>query len=266
MNADSAAVFAAALTGDRAAGQGQRVRVNAPAAVTGGDAGDAAALSRQAALHIDAKAETAAALAGDFTAVHCHAAVDKDAVATTALARDAAALYRYAAGVYIDAVVFGGGAADAAVAYCQVAENEDAVASQAAAGAADTAAVYRQAAGNVNAGAVGGCAADRAAVYRKIVLDIDAVAFALGGQAAVACEGQIALDFNAAVEGSAVAADGILANQLNGQRAVGVNAAAIVSGGDLRVIQRQGCAVPLDVVVVGACALCYDMPLASVVA
>lgn len=118
----------------------------------------------------------------------------------------------------------------------------------------------------MNAGAVGGCAADRAAVYRKIVLDIDAVAFALGGQAAVACEGQIALDFNAAVEGSAVAADGILANQLNGQRAVGVNAAAIVSGGDLRVIQRQGCAVPLDVVAVGACALCYDMPLASVVA
>ena len=92
----------------------------------------------------------------------------------------------------------------------------------------------------MNAGAVGGCAADRTAVYRKIVLDIDAVAFALGGQDAVACEGQIALDFNAAVEGSAVAADGILANQLNGQRAVGVNAAAIVSGGDLRVIQRQG--------------------------
>ena len=68
VNADSAAVFAAALTGDRAAGQGPASPLNAPSRCIGGDAGDAAALSRQAALHIDAKAETAAALAGDFAA------------------------------------------------------------------------------------------------------------------------------------------------------------------------------------------------------
>ena len=62
---------------------------------------------------------------------------------------------------------------------------------------------------------------------------------ARGLQAAVAGDGQVALDFNADFEGS-VAAYLVFAGQVNDQRAVGENAAAVLFGGDFRVIQRQG--------------------------